>query len=133
LIGEIGVRATHTEVSEIAAWLTAKAHLSLFRSIGMLDPRLADLLEAIRVARSPTHSVEILGDGWMVGAGHGKKINHHVSGVARGYSYRQAALSPGGPILVQVSHVSSDDIRSGVKTFGGAICRLRSRISRAVA
>jgi hypothetical protein len=134
LIGEVGVGATHAQVSEVAARLAAKiAAISLFCPIGMFYPRLADLLEAIRVSRSPTHSVEILGDGWMVCAGHGKKIHHHVSGVAGGYSYRQAALRPGGPILVKVGHVSSDDIRSRVETFGGTLCCSRGRISRAVA
>src|SRR5207244_651528 len=49
------------------------------------------------------------------------------------YGRRQAALGPGNPGLVQVSQVSSDDIRSRIKTFRSAPRRLRRRISRAVA
>jgi hypothetical protein len=121
-------------MGEVATRLTTKtAAIGLFRPIGMLDPRLANLLEAIRVARSPTHSVEILGHRRVVRARHGEKIHHDGAGVTGRYSDRETALSPRGAVLVQTIHVASDGVRSGVETFGRALRGTRGGISRTVA
>ena len=87
----------------------------------MLHPRLANLLEAIIVARSTAHSIEILGSGRMVCIWHREKIHHRVSGVARGYSYRQAALGPGSPIMYKSAMFPAMTSGPGLKP-SGALC-----------
>src|SRR5204863_8181953 len=119
---------------EVPPRLAAKvAVIGLFCPVGMLHPGLANLLKPFNVVRSAAYSIEILGNGRMVCIWHREKTHDRVSGVARGYSYGQAALGPGNPSLVQVRHVPSDDIRSRVKTFRSTQRLPGSRISRAVA
>src|ERR1043166_4223949 len=95
---------------EVSAGHAVKARIGLFRSIRVLDPRLADLLEAIAIG---AHSIKILGNGRMICVRHGEKIHERVSGVAGSYSYRQTLLRSVGPKGVQIFHVRSEERRVG--------------------
>jgi hypothetical protein len=116
LRGEISVGATDAKVSEIAAWLTTEvAAVGLFCAKGVFCPGLANLLEAIVVARATAHSIEILSYGRVICPWNGKVTNKLVPGIARSDSRCQAALGSDSPELFQVSHVPRNNIRPGVK------------------
>src|SRR5438552_831365 len=108
-------------MSEVTTGHADKAGVLLVCPEGMLHPGLANLLKAIIVARSATHSIEIVRDDGMVCFWHLKKIHDHVAGIARGRAYAQADLGPATSKLGQSSNctnVSRDDIRSRIETLG---------------
>src|SRR5690349_13774849 len=106
LRGQISVGATDAKVSEIPAWLaTEVAAVGLFCAKRVFDPGLANLLEAIGVARATAHSIEILSDGRVICPWNGKVTNKLVPGIARSDPRGQPTLGSDSPELFQVSHV----------------------------
>ena len=67
----------------------------------MFHPGLSNLFEALVVARSATHAIEILRNDAMVGVWQLKPIHLDVSVVARGRSHSQANLASASAKLLQ--------------------------------
>ncbi len=113
LTREIGIGAPYAKKVAGPGIGTAKtAVVGWFCAVGMLDPGLANLLKAIGIVRSAAHSIEILRNRRMIRIGHGNEMRRLVSGIARGYSYRETSLGSATSILGQSVHVSRNDVRS---------------------
>src|SRR5476651_391943 len=77
----------------------------------MLQPGLANLFQAVVVARSATHPIKILWNDRMVGIWQRKPIERLVAVITRGCAHPQTDLSSATSKLLQVGQISNDDIR----------------------
>src|SRR5436190_6977271 len=122
-------------MGEVSRGAAKPAFIELVGPKGMLYPGLSNLFEAVGVARSPTHSIEIMRNDRMVCTWQHEKVHGHVSGIARGRAHTQTDVGSVISKCFQVSNVSRDDIRAWVETFPNTPSPVAtgSRISRAVA
>src|SRR5204863_1291652 len=102
---------------------TKGASVLLRCSEGMLHPGVADLLDPLVVGRAATHPIETLRYDRMVRIWQLIKMHGHSSVVARGPSHREANLPGRAALLLQIRHISHDDIRprdASVRNAAGA-------------
>ncbi len=92
----VRIRAAHTKLTKVWKRGAAKvASVVLVCPKRMLHPGLANLFEAIVVARPATHPIEILRNHGMVWIWQLKKMDGLISVVAGGRSDPQANLARG--------------------------------------
>ncbi len=76
----------------------------------MFHRGLANLLKAFGVGRSAAHSIEILGNDWVIVVWQRKPVNWLIAVVTRVCCHRQADLGAGAPEFLQIGQVPNNNI-----------------------